>query len=127
MFPRPFYYSLMLISVCEGVSSVFLLSGNPLLCDCTLQWALTSDTVADLTKVTCSHHTQAGGETASPVSLMAASQAEFLCQYTTHCFSLCRCCGFFACDCRMSCPAQCTCLHDEVSHQSALLCHNGPA
>ena len=39
----------------------------------------------------------------------------FLCHYTTHCFSLCRCCTFLACDCRMNCPEACTCLHDEVS------------
>ena len=99
---------------------MFLVSGNPLLCDCTLQWTLTSATVADLSSVTCSHTHQAGVESTNPVSLVSASQSQFLCHYTTHCFSLCRCCGFFACDCRMSCPAQCTCLHDEVS-QSVLV------
>ena len=100
---------------------MFLVSGNPLLCDCTLQWTLTSARVADLSSVTCSqssHHSQAGAETSGLVSLASASPAQFLCHYTTHCFSLCRCCGFFACDCRMSCPAQCTCLHDEVSYWS---------
>ena len=120
--PSLIVYSVLILDVCEGVGSVFLLSGNPLLCDCTLQRTLTSATVADLREVTCSHHHQAGGEEGL-VSLVSASPAQFLCHYTTHCFSLCRCCGFFACDCRMSCPAQCTCLHDEVSQhlQSPLI------
>ena len=109
--PSLIVYSVLILDVCEGVGSVFLLSGNPLLCDCTLQWALTSLTVADMRDVTCSHQDQAGPS----VSLVSASREQFLCHYTTHCFSLCRCCGFFACDCRMSCPEQCTCLHDEVS------------
>ena len=69
-----------------GPGEVFLVSGNPLVCDCTLQRTLTSLTVADMRDVTCSHPDQAG----SAVSLMSASQEEFLCHYTTHCFSLCR-------------------------------------
>ena len=91
---------------------MFLVSGNPLLCDCTLQWTLTSLTVADMRDVTCSHQDQAGPS----VSLVSASREQFLCHYTVHCFSLCKCCGFLACDCRMDCPEMCTCLHDEVSH-----------
>ena len=89
---------------------MFLLAGNPLLCDCSLQWTLTTHSLADLDSLTCSHHSQTG--LVSP--LVSASQAEFLCHYEVHCFSLCKCCGFLACDCRMDCPDPCTCLHDEV-------------
>ena len=98
---------------------MFLVSGNPLLCDCTLQWTLTSLTVADMRDVTCSHQDQAGPS----VSLVSASREQFLCHYTVHCFSLCKCCGFLACDCRMDCPEMCTCLHDEVSHTAKDVIH----
>ena len=100
------------------MGEVFSLSGNPLLCDCTLQWTLTSLTVADMNSVTCTHQDQGDSQ---PVSLVAASQEQFLCHYTTHCFSLCKCCGFLACDCRMSCPELCTCLHDEVRYKKMKL------
>ena len=26
---------------------------------------------------------------------------DFLCRYEGHCFALCKCCEFYACDCRM--------------------------
>ena len=92
---------------------MFLLAGNPLLCDCSLQWTLGTDSlVADLRELTCSHHDQSAAALVSP--LVSASQAQFLCHYEVHCFSLCKCCGFLACDCRMDCPDLCTCLHDEV-------------
>ena len=89
---------------------MFQLSGNPLLCDCSLQWTLTTTSLADLTDLTCSHHDQS---TRAGTSLVS-SQDQFLCHYEVHCFSLCKCCGFLACDCRMDCPDLCTCLHDEV-------------
>ena len=63
--------------------------------------------MADLAEVTCDHHDL------GVTSVLGAES--FLCHYTTHCFSLCRCCTFLACDCRMNCPEACTCLHDEVS------------
>ena len=40
--------------------------------------------------------------------------SEFLCSYETHCFALCMCCDFFACDCRMKCSDGCHCFHDQV-------------
>merc|ERR1719438_439403 len=99
-----------------GMSNVFQLSNNPLLCDCTLQWTLTGDSVADISRVTCQHHDQ----TTSHVSL--ATRDTFLCHYETHCFSLCRCCTFLACDCRMNCPDMCTCLHDESWNVNIIQC-----
>ena len=94
-----------------GLRAVYLVSGNPLLCDCSLEWArgAVGARLADLGQLTCSRPGQEGGVAA------VAGGAPFLCHYTTHCFSLCRCCTFLACDCRMSCPDMCTCSHDEVS------------
>ena len=36
-----------------------------------------------------------------------------MCPYTAHCFALCHCCDFDACDCEMTCPDNCTCYHDQ--------------
>lgn len=45
--------------------------------------------------------------------LVEAMANQFLCKYETHCSSLCHCCDFVACDCKMGCPANCTCYHDQ--------------
>lgn len=45
--------------------------------------------------------------------LVEASSSDFLCPYRSHCFALCHCCDFDACDCQMICPANCTCYHDQ--------------
>jgi hypothetical protein len=51
-------------------------------------------------------------QAALPLSQVAGDL--YLCSYTSHCFSLCRCCTFLACDCRMKCPDSCSCFHDQV-------------
>merc|ERR1719150_170101 len=47
------------------------------------------------------------------VPLVEAATDEFLCTYKTHCFALCHCCDYDACDCEMTCPNNCTCYHDN--------------
>ena len=47
---------------------------------------------------------------------------QFLCPYKTHCFDLCRCCDFYACDCRMQCPHGCECSHDESWSRNVITC-----
>ena len=37
-----------------------------------------------------------------------------LCPYKSHCFALCFCCDFDACDCEMSCPENCSCYYDQT-------------
>lgn len=37
-----------------------------------------------------------------------------LCSYKSHCFALCYCCDFDACDCEMSCPDNCSCYYDQT-------------
>lgn len=34
-----------------------------------------------------------------------------LCSYKSHCFALCNCCDFDACDCEMTCPENCSCYY----------------
>ena len=47
------------------------------------------------------------------VPLVETNSDEFLCDYKTHCFALCHCCEYDACDCEMTCPDNCTCYHDN--------------
>ena len=51
--------------------------------------------------------------TVSHPSYFQAKSTDFLCPYTAHCFALCHCCDFDACDCEMTCPDNCTCYHDQ--------------
>ena len=48
--------------------------------------------------------------------------SEFLCPYSTHCFALCMCCDFFACDCRMKCSEGCDCYHDSTWSANIIQC-----
>lgn len=36
-----------------------------------------------------------------------------LCPYKSHCFAMCFCCDFDACDCEMSCPENCSCYYGQ--------------
>lgn len=97
----------------------FYLAENPFECDCTFEWLQTvniqeephqSPRVVDLTSIMC-HLLSRRGTTFVP--LLETHKLQFLCQYNSHCFSLCRCCDYDACDCEMICPPNCTCFHDD--------------
>jgi Leucine-rich repeat (LRR) protein len=118
-----------------GVRPEFYLGGNPFLCDCNLEWLKTINTggllgasasagslqpststtnypvVRDLESIYC--RLMYSPENAY-IPLVEARSAEFLCPYTAHCFALCHCCDFDACDCEMTCPDNCTCYHDQA-------------
>ena len=105
----------------------FFLGGNPFACDCETEWLQTVNydlspnraRVEDLEKVTCSLKT-ASEATVLPIEQVGADQ--FLCQYKTHCFALCMCCDFYACDCRMQCPEGCNCFHDSAWSVNVIEC-----
>ncbi len=61
----------------------------------------------------------------SYVPLVEATPANFLCTYETHCFALCHCCDFDACDCEMTCPTNCTCYHDQSWSANIVDCSAG--
>ena len=48
------------------------------------------------------------------VPLVSVHQHQFLCTYRRHCFTLCHCCDFDACDCEQTCPDSCSCYHDHT-------------
>ncbi|XP_024940756.1 toll-like receptor 6 isoform X2 [Cephus cinctus] len=96
----------------------FYIGGNPFSCDCTMEWLQRINTLAlrqhpkvmDLASVYCRlpydrHRAFA--------PLLEAKSSQFLCTYKAHCFALCHCCDFDACDCEMTCPTNCTCYHDQ--------------
>ncbi|CAH0385763.1 unnamed protein product [Bemisia tabaci] len=56
--------------------------------------------------------------------LLQMKSSDFLCKYETHCFALCHCCDFDACDCEMTCPTNCTCYHDHLWSSNIVDCSN---
>lgn len=51
-------------------------------------------------------------DNAMMIDLLTADSSNFLCRYKSHCFALCHCCEFDACDCEMMCPNGCNCYYD---------------
>lgn len=98
----------------------FYISENPFVCDCTMEWLQTINQlteprqrprVMDLESVRCSlTHSRARSE----MLLLEVKPSEFLCEYESHCFAVCHCCDFDACDCKMTCPDRCSCYHDQT-------------
>lgn len=120
------------LSNIDGVKDVpdFYISGNPFKCDCSMEWLQRINQLAhtrqyprigDLEIVTCSL-THSRGTGAKRVLELKPSQ--FLCPYDTHCFALCHCCDFDACDCEMTCPKNCTCYHDLTWTANVVDCSN---
>ncbi|GIY13366.1 toll-like receptor Tollo [Caerostris extrusa] len=58
----------------------------------------------------------------SVVPLTRAQSSQFLCSYNSHCFALCHCCEFDACDCKMVCPDNCTCYYDQSWNTNIVDC-----
>ncbi|XP_043784190.1 toll-like receptor Tollo [Apis laboriosa] len=109
----------------------FYIGDNQYLCDCTMEWlqrvnrqnqTRVQPRVMDLESIYCKllydrEH--------AFVPLVEASHSQFLCKYDTHCFALCHCCDFDACDCEMTCPSNCTCYHDQSWSANVVDCSNG--
>ncbi len=64
----------------------------------------------------------ASGQATASVSIARLRSDQFLCRYEAHCFALCMCCEFFACDCRMQCPKGCSCHHDSTWSANIIQC-----
>lgn len=97
----------------------FYIGGNPYQCDCTMDWLqkVTAGTRArnqpklmDLDSIYCKLLYNRGK---THIPLKEANPNQFLCKYESHCFTLCHCCDFDACDCKMRCPKNCTCYRDQ--------------
>lgn len=95
----------------------FYIGHNAYQCDCNLDWlqkinreSRTQPQLMDLDQIYCKLSYARG---ATHVSLIEAKSNDFLCKYESHCFALCHCCDFQACDCKMECPDRCSCYHDQ--------------
>ncbi|KAJ8970412.1 hypothetical protein NQ317_009179 [Molorchus minor] len=96
----------------------FYIGGNPYQCDCTMEWlqgecwesSAYAAQLDDLESIYCQLLYNRGQ---TYVPLVEAAPYQFLCTYETHCFALCHCCDFDACDCEMTCPLNCTCYHGQ--------------
>ncbi|XP_058799427.1 toll-like receptor Tollo [Phymastichus coffea] len=98
----------------------FYIGDNDYLCDCTMEWLQrvnrqnqnrVQPRVMDLESIYCK---LLYDRERLYVPLVEASHSQFLCKYDTHCFAICHCCDFDACDCEMTCPTNCTCYHDQT-------------
>ncbi len=106
----------------------FYIGGNPFDCDCSMDWLPLINNmtqlrqhpkVMDLENVMCKISHSRGTQLMSALSVSAA---QFLCRYETHCFTVCKCCDFDACDCEMTCPSNCTCYHDQTWNTNVVDC-----
>ncbi|BES93534.1 TIR [Nesidiocoris tenuis] len=97
----------------------FYIGGNPFTCDCKMEWLQRVNNlnhlrqhpkVMDLENIYCK---LLYSRDLPYVQLIHAEPAVFVCPYKIHCFALCTCCEFDACDCEMTCPPNCTCYHDQ--------------
>ncbi|XP_063241829.1 toll-like receptor Tollo [Bacillus rossius redtenbacheri] len=112
----------------------FYIGGNPYQCDCSMDWlqrinvdnrARTQPHIMDLESIYCKLHYNRGRIF---VPLVEVAPSQFLCEYESHCFALCHCCDFDACDCEMTCPRNCTCYNDQSWSANVVDCtHAGYA
>ncbi|CAK1585563.1 unnamed protein product [Parnassius mnemosyne] len=106
----------------------FYIGGNPFQCDCTMEWLPIINNmtalrqyprVMDLENVLCKMTNTRSG---THVPLTNLKTTDFLCEYETHCFAICHCCDYDACDCEMTCPHNCTCYHDPLWNTNVVDC-----
>uniref|UniRef100_A0A1B0ET02 Putative toll-like receptor 6 n=1 Tax=Lutzomyia longipalpis TaxID=7200 RepID=A0A1B0ET02_LUTLO len=81
----------------------FYIGGNPFVCDCNIDWLQKINQqstrqyprIMDLETIYCK---LLYNRDRAYIPLLEAEPMHFLCTYTTHCFALCHCCEFDACD-----------------------------
>ncbi|XP_050546827.1 toll-like receptor 6 [Daktulosphaira vitifoliae] len=108
----------------------FYIGGNPFQCDCKMEWLQRINLLASLRQYPLVMDTAAiyckllYNRENKYIPLAEISPSQFVCTYKTHCFTVCQCCEFDACDCEMTCPANCTCYHDQPWSSNIVDCYS---
>jgi Leucine-rich repeat (LRR) protein len=123
--------------VTSGQPPSFLLGGNLLECTCDMVWLQSVNRrsdgggsslprIADLESIYC-QLPYVRDALAQPAfaPMVDVRPSDFLCAYRTHCFALCHCCDYDACDCEMACPAGCSCYRDSTWTNNIVQCSGG--
>ncbi|XP_055926756.1 toll-like receptor Tollo [Argiope bruennichi] len=106
----------------------FSISENPYLCDCNMEWIQRIGSldesrqyprIVDIEDISCQ---LTFNRMRTAVKIVHAHSSQFLCRYKNHCFALCHCCEFDACDCEMVCPENCTCFYDQSWNTNIVDC-----
>lgn len=122
----------------RDVPEIFM-AGNPLHCDCHTEWLRNINELSetrrqlpklmDMKKIQCTmeqNHEQQHDIVTKP--LFELNSNDFLCKYEGHCHALCQCCqdddDSAECKCKMTCPDQCSCYHDNTWNQNIVDCAN---
>ncbi|CAB4063855.1 unnamed protein product [Lepeophtheirus salmonis] len=100
----------------------FYLGENPFVCDCDLEWLIRINNEDDHLKNNSISCLSERSESNQVIPLIQST--DFLCIYKTHCYSLCLCCDYDACDCEMTCPDHCRCYHDGSWSINIVDCHS---
>lgn len=126
------------------------LAGNPLHCDCHMEWLRNINELSeqrrqlpklvDMNKIKCTMEHNHEQKTHDDVSIKAFNELnsnDFLCKYENHCHTLCQCCqndeeedddddddDKVECKCKMTCPDQCSCYHDNTWNKNIVDCGN---
>ncbi|XP_055333585.1 toll-like receptor Tollo [Paramacrobiotus metropolitanus] len=107
----------------------FHIGSNPFLCDCQMvymkkmnsknlkSYLRENPNIADLDSVECV-------EMRSKASrrMLDVPDDAFVCPYNEQCVPSCHCCDYAACDCKMTCPDNCTCYHDAKWERNIIDC-----
>lgn len=130
------------------------LAGNPLHCDCHLEWLRNINEMSeqrrqlpklmDMNNIRCTmehNHEQKSFDDVAIKPFFELNSNDFLCKYENHCHTpLCKCCAVDKvnndegdddesendddCKCRMTCPDQCSCYHDNTWNKNIVDCGN---
>lgn len=123
----------------QSLPEMFL-GGNPFFCDCSMEWLTRMNQLAihrqhprivDLDAIVCRPtfpksdlSSSSSSWSTQVIPLVEADPSQFLCSYTSHCFALCMCCDYDACDCAQKCPDNCNCYHNTAWSSNIVQCSN---
>ena len=119
--PVPIYKDLPLLFI----------ANNPLKCHCTMDWLQntnynndnqfrTQPKFVDIDQVQC----QLEFQRYQSYDKGSLSQNDLVCKYESYCPLNCNCCKLKNCNCKIVCPNNCMCYHDQLWSENIIDCSN---